>query len=82
VMEAQNGRPIKEKPRRIITVTSSFNEISTDQLGKRVVVIEQCHAELSQSMSSVPLRCLSQWGCVTLHRLSHWGMSTEIDTIE
>jgi hypothetical protein len=30
---------MKETPRRRITVTSSFDEISTDQLGKKVVVI-------------------------------------------
>jgi hypothetical protein len=29
---------MRETPRRKITVTSSFNEISTDQLGYRVVV--------------------------------------------
>jgi hypothetical protein len=29
---------MKETPRRRITVTSSSNEISTDQLGNRVVV--------------------------------------------
>jgi hypothetical protein len=29
---------IKETPKRILTVTSSFNEISTDQLGNRTVV--------------------------------------------
>ncbi len=29
---------MKETPRRIIAVTSSLNEISTDQLGSRVVV--------------------------------------------
>ncbi len=31
---------MKETPRRKITVMSSFNEISTDQLGNRVVVRE------------------------------------------
>jgi hypothetical protein len=31
---------MKETPRRKITVTSSFNEISRDQLGNRVVVRE------------------------------------------
>jgi hypothetical protein len=29
---------MKETPRRRITATSSFHEISTDQLGNRVVV--------------------------------------------
>jgi hypothetical protein len=34
----RGGTSVKETPRRRITVTSSLNEISMDQLGKRVAV--------------------------------------------
>jgi hypothetical protein len=34
----RGGTSVKETPRRRITVTSSLNEISTDQLGNRVAV--------------------------------------------